>query len=171
MKRLSFLALILVAFGCSSTNYSYKFKGNSENYKPALAVNEAHQSVEVIAEGSNLNNSFSTEFVDSKESPLYKVDDLSTDIAENYSPSPVLMKSKKELKKETKESLKELKKDLKEYKKENKKSVKQVSGNTRTGIIIGVAGLVLMILGTGTVSSIGGLLLLIGVIFILVDLL
>jgi len=79
---------------------------------------------------------------------------------------------------EKKEVRKEYKRDLKEYK-EAKKSGDEVraeqakerlTGYTRIGVILIIAGLILAILSLGSlINSIGGLMVLAGLIFILID--
>ncbi|MFP4094472.1 MAG: hypothetical protein ACLFUB_08315 [Cyclobacteriaceae bacterium] len=80
----------------------------------------------------------------------------------------------KELKAERKALKKEVKALVKEYKKSPEKFEKQdqVSGNTRTGIILGAVGLILVIIGGGSVLwTIGTILLVVGLVLILLDVL
>lgn len=84
---------------------------------------------------------------------------------------------RRELRKEAKAEKKALKKELKalvkDYKKAPEKYEEQqrVSGNTRTGIILGAVGLVLVLIGGGVLYIIGAILLVIGLVMILLEVL
>lgn len=88
---------------------------------------------------------------------------------------------KKSIRQERKKNQREIRKELKTLRKEYRSapeeskesfSLTEVTGNLRTGIILGGAGLVLMIIGGYSIlSTIGALLLVAGLVFILIDVL
>jgi len=84
---------------------------------------------------------------------------------------------KKALKKERKAEQKELKKEIKALAKEYKSAPEEVkkqadvTGNLRTGIILGAAGLILLIIGTPVLYAIGTVLVILGLVFVLLDVL
>lgn len=72
------------------------------------------------------------------------------------------------------EMRKELKKLVREYRSapdavKEKLSNKEVTGNLRTGIIIGAVGLILLIIGGPVLYPVGAILLVVGLVFILLD--
>lgn len=84
---------------------------------------------------------------------------------------------KKELLLQEKTTRKELRKEVKALVKEYKQAPQQttnssdISGNTRTGIIIGAAGLVLLIIGGPILGLVGSILVVVGLVLILLDIL
>ncbi|MEK6477888.1 hypothetical protein WJR50_10150 [Catalinimonas sp. 4WD22] len=84
---------------------------------------------------------------------------------------------KKELRKEQRVEKRELKKEIKALAKEYKKAPEEVkeqmavSGNTRTGIILGAAGLILLIIGGPILWTLGTILVVVGLVLILLDVL
>lgn len=181
MKKFLFPVLVIIGFSCSTPKNYYSFNNKPFQYdKPAEKV--MTQPVEVV-------NEKPVELT-AEESPLVLSDkqlEATMSVAENTtdnSKEPMVFSRetyKAASKAEKKVMRKALKKELKSYIKEAKARARGekveathdivVTGYTRIGIILGAAGIVLMILTTGTVSQLGSLLLLIGVIFILVDLL
>ncbi|MDF9797547.1 septum formation inhibitor MinC [Catalinimonas alkaloidigena] len=118
------------------------------------------------------------EKIESVENRIEKVkalNELETKIEESQ--SALSKEEKRELRKEQRQEKRELKKEIKALAKEYKKApeeVKQqmaVSGNTRTGIIIGAVGLILLIIGGAVLYPIGAILLVVGLVLILIDVL
>lgn len=68
---------------------------------------------------------------------------------------------------------KEIKSAIKSYKQAPQATEKEtgVSKNTRTGIILGAAGVVLVLIGGGILYTIGAVLLVVGIVLILLDIL
>ena len=79
----------------------------------------------------------------------------------------------KKEKAERKALRKEVKSLVKEYKQapERLEQEEKVSGNTRTGIILGAIGLVLVLIGGPVLYTIGAILLVVGLVLILLDVL
>lgn len=86
---------------------------------------------------------------------------------------PVL--SKKEQKKVVKAQIKALKSEIKHAKKQQKPAQQGLTKNIRNGIILGAVGLIMMIIfgaaGIGILVGIGAIVFVVGLVFILVDLL
>ena len=84
---------------------------------------------------------------------------------------------KRKLVKEEKDQRKAIKKEVKSLAKEYKQSperleeLEKVSGNLRTGIILGAVGAVLVIIGGPLLYTIGAILLVVGLVLILLDVL
>lgn len=83
--------------------------------------------------------------------------------------------SKKEQKKAVKAQVKALKSEIKQAKKQQKQEQQRPTKNLRNGIILGAAGLIMMIIfgaaGIGILVGIGAIVLVVGIVLILLDLL
>ena len=83
--------------------------------------------------------------------------------------------SKKDQKKAIKTQIKALKSAVKQAKKQQKQEQQALTKNMRNGIILGVAGLIMMIIfgaaGIGILVGIGAVVLVVGIVLILLDLL
>ena len=83
--------------------------------------------------------------------------------------------SKKEQKKAVKTQVKALKSEIKQAKKQQKQEQQRPTKNLRNGIILGAAGLIMMIIfgaaGIGILVGIGAIVLVVGIVLILLDLL
>jgi hypothetical protein len=173
------LALGLLSSCGSPAKYSYYFSTYSnaprtESVVLAEPIESASETMEMEtfwAEEAAPLTSPGEPVVETPPAPAKQVE---------YLPNGMELKDKKEYTRVEKKQIRsDYRVEVKTYKKAVKEgntiqaheSAKQLTGYTRTGVILGIAGLVLMILGTSTVASIGGLLLLIGVIFILIDVL
>lgn len=84
---------------------------------------------------------------------------------------------KKEKRKLRKELVSELKSEMKALKKMEKSDIsstqdtKDLTGDTRTGVILGGVGIILLILGGPVLYTLGTILVIVGVVLILVDVL
>lgn len=83
--------------------------------------------------------------------------------------------SEKEQKKAIKAQVKALKSEIKQAKKQQKQEQQRPTKNLRNGIILGAAGLIMMIIfgaaGIGILVGIGAIVLVVGIVLILLDLL
>lgn len=108
---------------------------------------------------------------------LTKIAQSYEQVEEQLEEAPLTRVQKKTLKKEKRALRKQLKKELKSvYKPENKASVAQeVTGLIKAGIIVGAAGAVMLAIGllanVAFLTSLGGIFLAIGVVFILIKVL
>jgi phage-related tail protein len=146
---------------------------NSEAQK--TGSKEAYVSTEVMDAEKSIQ-----EKIEKVEQKIEKMKVLEEQKQERQNHSISLSKAeKKAFKKEKKAVQKALKKEVKALAKEYKKAPEEVkkqndvSGNLRTGIILGAAGLVLLIIGSGNpiLYALGTVLVVVGVVLILIDVL
>ncbi len=97
------------------------------------------------------------------------------EVAINIQQEPHTELSKKELKKVIKARKKAVKAQIKQVKKQQKQAQQGLTKNLRNGIILGAVGLIMMIIfgaaGIGVLVGIGAIVLVVGLVFILLDLL
>ena len=177
MKRILIPALVLFGFACSAPKQYYMFNSTPSNVEKGK---------QIIAESTEPNEQQSPLVLQEQEKQV-QVASVNTEVMPPVASAPTAPKvfSKEEYKNmskaEKKATRKLIKKEIKNYIKVTRAKIKgekveathdvTLTGYTRIGAILAAAGIVLMILTTGTVSQLGSLLVLIGVIFILVDIL
>ncbi|WPP51150.1 hypothetical protein [Catalinimonas niigatensis] len=139
----------------------------------ALDSKDGYASTEVMAAEKSIK-----EQIEKVEEKIKKMKTLEEEEKKREINNITLTKAeKKAFKKEKKAEQKELKKEIKVLAKEFKKAPEEVkkqqavSGNTRTGIILGGVGLILLIIGGPVLYTVGAILLVVGLVLILVDVL
>lgn len=146
-----------------------------ENATVPQMEEQAYASTEIIATEKSLQ-----EKIEQVEQRVERMKALKKQEEERKVNNITLSKAEKRaFRKEKKAEQKELKKELKALAKEYKKAPEEVkkqsdvSGNLRTGIILGAAGLVLLIIGSGNpiLYALGTVLVVVGVVLILIDVL
>jgi hypothetical protein len=178
------LFAIVITASCSTPKYTYHFDHYDYNAgkrkqqidlleEKKILVNEFHQAV-LVQEETLLASTSDEVIVIYEESKSYTTNLEAVAAAETKKQDAEMSKAEK------REVRKKFRNDLKEYKTAKKsgdevraeQAKERLTGYTRMGVILIIAGLVLAILSLGSViNSIGGLMVLAGVIFILVDLL
>ena len=178
---LTFISILILA-SCSAPKYAYHFDHydyNAGKRKQITGAEPEKEGVPIVdEEQSHLKIDLET-MVASTSEEVIVLSEMQPKIVEE-----VDIADKKQYadmtKAEKKEVRREFRKDLKEYKEAKKggdevraeQAKEKLTGYTRIGVILIVAGLVLAILSLGSViNSIGGLMVLAGIIFILVDIL
>ncbi len=163
-----------IAYGNS---YYFKQTPKKINQPPAAATQEALASV--------AQNSPASLTTDEKVKQSYhKLVTLAEDQAKltqtlRTEKKEMTRSEKKDLRQEKRANKREMRKELKtliqEYRAASPQdtkealSAKAVSGNLRTGIIIGAVGLILLIIGGPVLYPVGAILLVVGLVFILID--
>ena len=183
-NNLLLLFAIVMMASCSAPKYAYHFDRYDYN------SGKRKQQKDLLEEKKIIANEFQKATLVQEETLLASAtDEVIVIFEESKSSTPSLeavsatetKKSYTEMTKlEKREIRKEYKNDLKEYKAAKKsgdevraeQAKESLTGYTRMGVILIIAGLVLAILSLGSViNSIGGLMVLAGVILILVDIL
>lgn len=175
MKKLLLFSLVAIGMACSAPKQYYMFR-----HTPSATPDKESNSEQMITR----------EGVAAESSPVILDDKvLETQVADlGTTPETVEAIEEPELKvlsvedyksmsrTEKREVRKEIRNYVKEARTSNVESVKatqefQMTGYTRVGVILAAAGVVLMVLTSGTIAALGGLLVLAGVIFVLIDIL
>lgn len=181
------VSLLIVFSSCETSKVAY---GNSYYFKATPKTNPVSEAAAVATapEADRLEVSISTgsevpgdlgqrikrleEKTVKMEAARQKPEDARASTAElSRSEQKALAKEEKAQRKALKKEVRSL---VKEYKHAPEKLEEQarVSGNTRTGIILGAVGLVLVLVGGPTILyTIGAILLVIGLVLILLDVL
>ncbi len=183
-----FFAILIAAWGMSSCQSSKIAYGNSYYFKQTPKAVDAPAPREKAMVASVQPESIAPT---SAEERITRSAERVAAIAESQATLKASMKEesvsraeKKSLRQEARVNKREMRREMKTLVREYKaapdavqeKMAEQVSGNTRTGLIVGIIGIVLLIVsgatGAGAVLyTIGSILVLVGLILILLDLL
>lgn len=179
-----FVCLSILLASCSgvkkfdyATAYNFKkvrIQSDHQNQQVPVSDSKGFRTFEkpsVAMKLSNQQNFHQTAF-----NPVTKIERVEISPVENIIAGLPTDMSKKEVKKHIKKEIKALKKQQPEKLSSKKKPAKvasEISGNLRTGLILGGVGIILLILGgtNGVLAAVGTILILAGVVFVLLDLL
>jgi hypothetical protein len=166
MKRIFYLGIIVVLASCSSSKYAANFQKSGQGYGYGELVKPVNYAAAPVTEASNLvaSTSNKTGIITSNATPMPSA--TMEQIRMDY--KQLNKSGKKEFKNELKSQIKKLVKMNKKLGIESVTTVqktKVIDHNLKLAAIFGAVGVVGLIIGGNAFTIIGGIALIIGVVF------
>ncbi len=183
---LSFIVMVIFISSCTSSKKfdfasAYKFRTIKHNLAEDTKPAELNEEKLTTSTEITTQKDITAELSDSQKKILQEMALMKggESLSENELKERVQSLDKKEKKKLRKELMVELKSEMKNLKSMEKNDISSTSktselvGYTRTGVIIGAIGVIVLILGAifgvGALTAAGAILIIGGVVFILID--